>query len=80
VLEAEVDRSEAAQARLFAFNPMLAEIELRKGDGAIATVGPLSDADELHRLMDGAQAVPIIDGRVLAPRSTSTRCRSQSLL
>jgi hypothetical protein len=61
VLEAEAYRGEATPPRLFTFNPQVAAIELHKGDGAITTVNPYSDADELHRLLDGAQAARIVE-------------------
>jgi len=61
VLEAEAYRGDVTPPQLFAFNPTLAEMELRKGDGAITTINPYSDADELHRLLDGAQAARIIE-------------------
>lgn len=61
VLEAEAYRGEVTPPQLFAFNPTLAEIELRKGDGAITAINPYSDADELHRLLDGAQAVEVVE-------------------
>jgi len=61
VLEAEAYRGEATPPQLFTFNPTLAATELRKGDGAITAINPYSDADELHRLLDGAQAARIIE-------------------
>jgi hypothetical protein len=61
VLEAEAYRGKATPPSLFTFRPEVAAIELRKGDGAITTINPYSDADELHRLLDGAQAAKIVE-------------------
>jgi hypothetical protein len=60
VLEAAAYRGKEPPP-LFTFNPEVAAIELRNGDGAIRTVNPYSDADELHRLLDGAQAAKIVE-------------------
>lgn len=59
VLEAEAYRG--ATSPLFTFNPRAAAAELRKGDGAILSINPYSDADELNALLDGAQALKIIE-------------------
>ncbi len=57
----EAYRGAEAPPKVFAFHSTLAEIELRRGDGAIAAINPHSDADELHRLLDGAQAARLIE-------------------
>lgn len=60
ILDAETHRLNVTPQRLFAFNPILATIELCQVVGAITTASPHSDADELNALLDGAQAVGII--------------------
>lgn len=58
--DAERQPRDAVPRPLFTVNEKLAEIELRRGDGAITTISPYSDADELNHLLDGAQAAKII--------------------
>lgn len=60
VLDAEAHQPDAKPQPLFAFNPMLAAVELGRLGGAIATASPHSDADELNVLLDGAQAAGVI--------------------
>ncbi len=61
VLEAEAYRDKATPQRIFTFDQQRAAIELRSPDGAPLPISPYSDADELHRLLDAARAVQIID-------------------
>ena len=58
----------APNSLLFSFDPQRATSELRSPDGAIWPISPHSDADELHRLLDGAQAARIIES--VRPRAT----------
>ncbi len=60
VLEAKALAREAAPEPLFTFQPKLAASELRRRDGAIWPITPYSDPDELHRLIEGAQAKQLV--------------------
>jgi hypothetical protein len=79
VLEAEAYRDKATPQRIFTFNQQRAAIELRSPDGALLPISPYSDADELHRLLDGAQAVQIIDSERPGACEKS-RCRLQGTI
>jgi hypothetical protein len=63
VLNAEAHQPNAKPQPLFTFNPALAEVELGRLGGAIATASPHSDADELNALLDGAQAAGVISAK-----------------
>jgi hypothetical protein len=61
--EAEDFRSEMEPDPLFRFHRNLAQIELRACDGALRTLNPYSDVEELHRSLDAAAARRVIEAR-----------------
>jgi hypothetical protein len=61
--EAEDFRSAMGPERTFRLRPDRARIEMRACDGALRTISPFSDVEEMHQILDAAAARRVIEAR-----------------